>query len=83
MDSVGVATSPIYTSAVDIIRNSIVSAVIQCFTTAFTYPVIIACAFKEVAILFSYDAGVQTTLGDYHVLDAPFSVLLERIVTTL
>ena len=43
---------------------------------------IIACAFKEVAILFFYDAGVQTTLGDYLVLDASSSVLLERIVIT-
>ena len=43
---------------------------------------IIAFAVKEVAILFSYDADVQTTLGDYPVLDAPSSVLPERIVNT-
>ena len=43
---------------------------------------IIACAFKEVAILFFYDACVQTTLGDYLVLDAFSGVLPERIVIT-
>jgi len=44
--------------------------------------VIITCAVKEVAILLSYDAFVQTTLGDYIVLDAPPGVLLGRIVIT-
>ena len=44
---------------------------------------IIACAFKEVAILLFYDAGVQTTLGDYLVLDASSGVLPERIVIAL
>jgi hypothetical protein len=39
-------------------------------------------AFKEVAILLFCDAGVQTTLGDYLVLDAPSSVLPESIVNT-
>ena len=47
------------------------------------YPVIIAFAIKKVAILFFYDAGVQTTLGDYDVLDASSGVLPERIVITL
>lgn len=48
----------------------------------YIYPVIIASAVKVVAILLFYDADVQTTLGDYHVLDAPSSVLPERIVIT-
>ena len=39
------------------------------------------CCQKSV-MLFFYDARVQTTLGDYSVLDASSGVLPERIVIT-